>query len=304
MSLYNRFLIQTYNIGIIRKDIGDVIKAGIGRGDITWLKHSYRDRYFADPFLINEDEAFYYILVEEYLFWEEKGKITLLTIRKEDFSLVTRKVVIEEETHLSFPFCDFRGSTIIPESVKSGKTKCYDFNLDMMTVTDSHEIIEEGLIDAAFYTDKNHEEWVFTAKSNNPKVDMYMYHKEKGKYIPLNNNQVIASSIEETRSAGRLFENNQNLYRPVQDSTGRYGRQTRIMHVEKIDTEGYKASCIQVINSAENPPFDETLHTFNVYDDCIIVDGSKDYLRFPMKLFYKKCRCFFNWKNREGKVVK
>ena len=50
------------------------------------------------------------------------------------------------------------------------------------------------------------------------------------------------------------------------------------------------------LNSFKNPPYDETLHTFNVYDDVIVVDGSKDFLRFPAKIFYKK----FRWMFKQG----
>ena len=45
MNLYKKFLIQTYNVGIIRKNIGDVLKEGIKKDDITWLKHSFKDRF-------------------------------------------------------------------------------------------------------------------------------------------------------------------------------------------------------------------------------------------------------------------
>lgn len=296
MNLYKKFLIQTYNIGIIKKPIGKILSNGIGKGDIVWLKHSFKDRFFADPFMIKEDKDYYYILVEEFLFWEEKGKITLLKIKKVDFSLVERKIVIEEPTHLSFPFCELNGTTIVPESVLSGKTKEYSIDLDTMTIVNRREILNEGLIDAAFYTDRQGNKWILAAKMNNPKEDMYMYLLNAENYEPIKNGNVIAHSIEETRSAGRLFEFEGNLYRPVQDSIQRYGRQTRIMRIDKLDKEEYKANCVQVINGKDNPPYNETLHTFNVYDDCVIVDGSKDYFRFPMKILYKKCRWLFKKK--------
>lgn len=293
MNLYKKFLIQTYNVGLIKKPIDDVIKKGVQTGDIIWLKHNYKDRFFADPFLLREDSQFYYILVEEFLFWEEKGKITLLKIKKDNFSLVERKIIIEEPTHLSFPFCEVNGSTITPESVLSGKTKVYNIDLEDMTVKNSQIILNEGLIDASFYTDRQGNKWILTAKSNNPKEDMYMYVLDGKRYVPVMDGKVIEKSVEETRSAGRLFEVNGELYRPVQDSTQRYGRQTRIMKIDKLDKDGYKAECVQVINGKDNPPYNETLHTFNVYDNCIIVDGSKDYFRFPMKIFYKKFRWLF-----------
>lgn len=293
MNLYKKFLIQTYNVGIIKKPVGEVIHSGIVGGDIVWLKHNYKDRFFADPFLLKEDDAFYYILVEEYFFWEEKGKITLLKVNKRDFSLAERKVVIEEATHLSFPYCELGGDTITPESVLSGITKAYKLDLETLTITDSEVIVNEGLIDAVFFTDKDGNKWVFASKMNNPKEDLYMYHHNGNEYEEVKNGCVIKKSIEETRSAGRLFEYDDKLYRPVQDSTGRYGRQTRIMRVDCLSMNRYEESCVQVINGKDNPPYNETLHTFNVYDDCIIVDGSKDYFRFPMKILYKRFRWMF-----------
>lgn len=287
MNFYKKFLIQTYNIGIIRKPIKQVISNGIGKGEITWLKHNYKDRFFADPFLIDEDDRNYYILVEEFLFWEEKGKITLLTVDKDTFSLIDRKVIIEEKTHLSFPFCAFKGSSIIPESVRSGITKEYTFDCSTHQVMGEKEIINEGLIDACFYTDKNGTGWILASKEVNPKEDLYMYKEEDEHYKRLNDGEPVMSSLELTRAAGRVFSVDGELYRPVQDSTGRYGRQTKIVRIKKLDESGYEAEEVLTVNSFENPPFDETMHTLNVYDDCVIVDGSKDYFRFPMKILYK-----------------
>ena len=65
------------------------------------------------------------------------------------------------------------------------------------------------------------------------------------------------------------------------------------MEMLHIGKDGYEAKEFCTLNSFKNPPFDETMHTFNVYDEIIIVDGSKDFFRFPMKLLYKKCRWLF-----------
>lgn len=293
MSLYKKFLIQTYNVGIIKKNINDIISFGISAGEICWLKHDYKDRFFADPFLIDEDDKNYYILAEEFFFWEEKGKITLLSIDKTSFSLNSRKVIIEEETHLSFPFCEFKGNTIIPESVVSGKTYVYFYDHKTQQVTKKSIILDEGLIDACFYCDKSGNKWILASNLKNPKEDLYLYKEIEGHYKKLNNGAPVMRSLDLTRAAGRVFEIDGVIYRPVQDSTGRYGRQTKIVKLNNINDNSYEAEEMQVINSFENPPFDQTLHTFNVYNDCVIVDGSKDFFRFPMKLFYKKFRWFF-----------
>lgn len=299
MNIYKKFLLNTYNVGIVRKPIDDVMKNGLGKGDIVWLKHKYKDRFFADPFMIKEDDNFYYILAEEFIFWEGKGKISLLTVSKKDFALIEKKVVIEEDTHLSFPFCEVNGTTIIPESVQSGKTTEYYFDQEKMSVYDKKVIINEGLIDAAFYEDKEGKKWVLTSKSDKPLENMYLYQMNNGKYVPSNEGNIISSGIEVTRSAGRLFKYKGDIYRPVQDCKERYGKYTRIMKVNLLNSNSYKADCVAIMDGSDNPPYNETLHTFNVYDNCIIVDGSKDFLRFPMKFFYRKCKWMFKSESRK-----
>lgn len=296
MRLKDKFLIQTYNVGILKKAVDVVLAEGIKEKDIVWLKHPYKDRFFADPFVIDEDESNLYILVEEYCFWEEKGKIVLLTVNKDDFSLIERKLIIEEETHLSFPFCELGGNSIIPESVISGETKQYFYDREKKTIVRSERILDEGLIDAAFYKDKKGTEWILTSKKEKPKEDLYIYKKVGNNYICQNNGKPVLSDIRLTRSAGRLFEHDGRIFRPVQDSTGRYGRQTIIVELQKLEDHSYQTREVVAINSVNNPPYDETLHTFNVYENYIIVDGSKDILRFPTKILYKKCRFLF--KNR------
>lgn len=298
MRLLEKFKIQTYNIGIINKNIESILEDGVQNGDIIWLKHKYKDRFFADPFLVDSDNDYYYILVEELRFWEEKGVISLLKVNKSTFTLVEKKIIIEEETHLSFPFCEYKGTSIIPESVKSGKTTEYEFDLVNKCVVGKRVILNEGLIDASFYTDKNGEKWIFASKLPNPKNELYAYKFKEGHYTPTNSGMPIDISFENTRSAGKFFELNGVVYRPVQNSVGRYGKQTNILRIIDFTGSGYKYDVVATLNSFDNPPFCETFHTFNCYDSCIIVDGSKDYLRFPMKLFYKKTRFLFKRRNK------
>lgn len=285
-KVLNKFKILTYNVGIIRKDAAAIIESGIDNGDITWLEHPYKDRFFADPFLIRETENKYYLLVEEYLFYEEKGKISVLIIDKERFSLIEKKNVIEEPYHLSFPFCNLNGNTIIPESVASGKTYEYIIDPETFRVLEKREILNEGLIDGVYYSD-GISRWLLASHKTNPKEDLFLYKEIDGTFIPMNNGKCISSSIRFTRGAGLFFERGGSLYRPVQDSEKRYGYQTNIMRVTQIGDDGIVAEKVQTVNSFNNGPYNETMHTFNAYDGFVIVDGSKDIVRFPMKAVYK-----------------
>ena len=292
MNIIQKFKILTYNIGFLSCSLDELMTTGIKQNNIIWMKHNYKDRYFADPFLIKMDDKFLYVICEEYTFWEEKGKISLLKVDKKTFRLVEKKIIIEEQTHLSFPFCELNGDTITPESCKSGN--CYKYTIDIKSweILNKQIIVKEGLIDAAFYTDIKGNEWIFASKDKIPSTELFLYYKKDGSYKEFENNPVLCNN-RIARSAGKIFEWHGELFRPVQDCKKRYGWQTKIMHIDELDINDYKASEHITINSFENPPYNETLHTLNVYDGCIVVDGSKDFLRFPMKFFYKKFRLFF-----------
>lgn len=280
MKLKDKFKILTYNIGIIRKDIASVLNDN--ENEIVWLKHKYKDRFFADPFLIKQDDEFYYLLVEEYPFKTEKGAISLLKVDKKEFRLIQKQVVIEEPYHLSFPFCEENGDTIIPESVAANETYVYSFDLNTMRVTDKKKLIDTGLIDGVYYKD-----YLFASKITNPKLDLYSFISVNGVYQECNNGKPVISSILYSRSAGRIFECNGVVYRPTQDCEERYGKKIQITKVDDLSKGCLVYSPFKTIDSSKYPPFNETMHTFNVYNGFVIVDGSKDFVRFPMKIFYK-----------------
>ena len=292
MNIRKKFSILTYNVGIITKGLDAVMESGLNEGDIRWLKHNYRDRFFADPFLFKEDADYYYILVEELLFWEERGKITLLKVRKVDFSLVDRKIVIDEPFHMSFPFCEPGGDTITPEMSSSGEARVYTIDRETFQIKSQQKVFDEGTIDAVFYTNNLGEKLCLTGKTHLPSFELFMLKQNAdGNYEQIGD--MIEYDHGSVRGAGRFFTWRGDLYRPVQDCDVRYGQQTKILKIKKFDSTGYEYETVAELNSFENPPFDETFHTFNVYDNCIIVDGSKDRLRFPMKFVYRKMRFLF-----------
>ena len=282
MSFLSKFKVQVYNVGFVTKAIDLVLKNGIQKGDIMWLKHKYKDRFFADPFLIKEDLNHYYVLCEEYKFVERTGKISLLVVDKERFELVEKKEVIKEQYHLSFPFCEFGKNYIIPESCKGDGTYKYIVN-DNFEVVEKTKILDEGLIDAVFYFDNDGEEYILACRKNNPNSSLYIYNKKNGQYV-LDSQSPILTDIRYSRSAGKFFCFGGDVFRPVQDSTGRYGWCTRIVKINNLNSKCYSFDEIQRVSSSQNPPYNETLHTFNVYGDVIVVDGNKDLLKPFVKI--------------------
>lgn len=287
MNIVKRFTIQVYNIGIVSRK---VLETGILEGDIKWLKHQYKDRFFADPFLWFRDEHCYYILAEEMCFFEGYGRIVLLKVSKNDFSLKSKKIIIEKPFHLSFPFCEENGDYIIPEAVGSNKCMRYKIAKDTLEILSEEMLVETGLIDPVLL-DWNNEEWIFAGHKQNPSGELFIYQKEGSGRFQLISECPVLISRGGSRSAGHFFEYKGELMRPVQDCTERYGKRTRIMKVTRLDKHGYQDEEFVVLTSGANPPFNETLHTFNLYGDIALVDGSVD--TFTLNNVYNKLRKLF-----------
>lgn len=50
-NIYRKIIQESWNIGFVDTSIDDLL---VGKSiQIEWMKHSYEDRWFADPFVVN-----------------------------------------------------------------------------------------------------------------------------------------------------------------------------------------------------------------------------------------------------------
>lgn len=281
MRFVDKFILRVWNVGVVESGIEEVFKSP-GNLKIRWVKHKYRDRFFADPFLLSQDQKYYYILVEEYIFCQEKGRITCLTVDKKNMQLVDREIILNESHHLSYPFTC--GDYIIPEGHRSGATYAYK-KVNGGERYRKVKISENALIDPTLlvYGDRY---WIFatTKKVQSDAVTkLSIFHSGRfGAFIPHEKNPV-KNDIKSARPAGNFFEYRGKLYRPAMDSEKSYGRKVRVMEVKRLTVQDYEEQEVLVLSSEHAPPYNMGLHTFNVYENCIIVDGYREYYSYFMK---------------------
>lgn len=274
-----KFKLGIYNIGIIRKDVEKILAGEDYK--ITWMKHNYKDRFFADPFLLSEDDEYYHILAEEFCFFENIGKISLLHVRKDTFRLEDKEILIQEPYHLSFPYCD--GEWIYPEAYRSNAYYKYQ----VQNVKNKQKICETGLIDPIPIA-IGKQEWLLTMTADKPLENLYLFTKnEEGMYEKCYD-EAIKRDITSSRPAGHPFERNGIVYRPVQDSEGMYGRRTHLMRIDNISRNEIKEERVVSIDSDKFPPYNQGLHTFNAYQNYVIVDGYCDKYCYIRKSLYIK----------------
>lgn len=286
-----------WNIGFIEKKRENILTDE--EYQIAWMKHSHMDRFFADPFLVEETDEQYIILAEECMLVDHKGKIVQLTVEKKTKKLIARKKVLETDYHLSFPFI-YKGN-IIPEQSEGNVLISYD-----LKNRKNRLIAEQPFIDPVIVED-GLEKWIFATRENNDGEDvkkkLYRYRMKEGR-AEIESENLLIDNYAASRMAGAFFEISGKTYRPAQNSTESfYGESVSINEVIQNDREGYCEVFVRRFHSHAEDMFNEGLHTFNVYDNVTIVDGCKWILHPLRKIGFRSVKFLRGFSRRENHLT-
>ena len=258
-----------YNIGFAENKPEDIIS---GQSiQVNWLKHTYKDRWFADPFILEVTEEYYIVLVEEWYDPIGRGRISKLIVDRKDFTLKGIKTILELDSHLSFPFIQRTkdGIYIIPENSASGKLPRYKYDPSTDKVCFDCFICHDKLTDSVLF-EYNRKELMFSTKlpdANGKELGIYK-KEDDGTYT-----QYDSYHFEEnlSRMAGDVFTCNGKLYRPAQVCIKSYGDAVSIQEVI-YDRDKFRFNELRRIYSPSKR-YDLGFHTFNVYNGYVVVDG-------------------------------
>ena len=260
-----------YNIGFIDGNLKDVIEESRSI-KVNWLKHTYKDRWFADPFILDVTDDEIWVLVEEWYDPINRGRISKLIIDKQTYKLKDILVLLELESHLSFPAIRRAqdGIYIYPENSVTGKLTEYKYIPEKEKLEVSSVIANEALTDA-IQTDIFGERFLFSTRLPDANgKDLYIYqYSEKTKTFKEVSQYHYNENL--SRSAGDFFRYGENVYRPSQVCIKSYGDAVSIQEVNYSNGQ-YSEKEIRRIYSP-HPDLDLGFHTFNTYKGVIVVDG-------------------------------
>lgn len=259
-----------YNIGFVDEPLRSVID-GVPI-HIHWLKHSYTDRWFADPFILDFNDEEIIVLVEEWYDPILRGRISRLVVDRKTYELKSLKVVLDEGTHLSFPAIERVGRDVYihPENSVIGKLENYKYN----EKEDRFEKV--GLLCNQPLTDSAIIEWqgkrmMFSTKlpdANGKELGIYQWD-EKKHLFELKENYYFTDNI--SRMAGNIFQLDGKWYRPAQVCIKSYGDAVSLQEIV-CDNGQWSFHEVRRIYSP-HPDFELGFHTFNVCHDMIVVDA-------------------------------
>ncbi len=235
-----------------------------------------KDRYWADPFVVEKDNR-YYVFIEEKILATGLGRIVCLTL-DEDGGLLSNQVILERPYHLSYPFIFEHQDEMymLPETAANRTLELYR----CLHFPDQWQFVKTLMTDIcavdATLLEYDKKWWLFANVkggggssldalhlfyADSPLADRWAAH-------PLN---PIIKDIGSARPAGRIFIQDERLIRPSQDSSRRYGFALKFNRIEKLNEEEYKETNV----SSFFPKGGKILatHTFNQAGDFTVIDA-------------------------------
>ena len=119
---------QNWNIGFSTLSEEELI-ANKKVKSVQWLKHPYKDRWFADPFIYSVTDKEIVVFVEELQMERPKGYLVELIVDRRTKRLLGRHVLLDLSTHLSYPaYLRYNGKLYVyPENGASGTLNMFEY---------------------------------------------------------------------------------------------------------------------------------------------------------------------------------
>ena len=241
------------------------------------------DGFWADPFPIQRGGKSY-IVFEELPPSSRRAHISVMEVDR--YGRASKPVrVIERDYHLSYPFLveDEGQLYMVPESAENRTIelyRCIDFPGKWRR--------ERVLVDHVFAADATlHRHggrwWMFAnVAANGAEIhdELHVFTSDRltGDWQPLDINPV-KSDVRGARPAGRLFEQDGQLYRPAQICAPLYGSGISLQRVTRLDAQGFEEHEERRIVPAAGEGV-LGLHTMNRAGDLSVTDAFVRRARF------------------------
>ena len=259
---------------------------------IKWLKHPYRDRWFADPFIFSVTNTEIVVFVEECPMENPKGIISELVIDRRTMFLKKKYVILELDTHLSYPaIIRHEGKVYVyPENGASGNLNIYEYDAENHKLVNPICILNEAVADATIVMLNDHY-YITATKFPGTQENAYLY-ESKSLFGPFG--QTIDRPFQTdkrcSRQGGNWFEAFNCLYRPAQNCVERYGAALSIMKTN-IDHSSIQEKEMFQINPLIGK-YGLGLHTINHSNGLCVIDGYGYYMPFFGNMYFRIRRLF------------
>lgn len=267
MNLRHYIYNNHWTIGFIEEPVADIVSGK--QYSVHWMKNPYRNRWFADPFILDVTDKEIKVLVEEFYDPIHRGRISKLIVNRDSYKLVEIVPFLELPTHLSFPAIKRVGDKVFiyPENGNASTLKLYQYNPATDECKEVKTLSNDPLADA-IWTEMFGEELIFSTHQpthNGSELGVYRIDGDLFK-----ENELISFSANIARNAGDWFKIGNKVYRPAQDCTKRYGGAVILQEVIKSGSAFEFKNVCRIEHTYKN--YRLGCHTFNNYKGLSVID--------------------------------
>ncbi len=230
------------------------------------VHNPYKTKWFADPFVLSNNERILQLLVEEFDSTVKRGRIARIVIDKTTKTITDCNIILDLPTHLSFPaiYRENGKVYVTPENSESGALYIYEYNSETDKLESKTLLHSEPLTDAIIDKCENvyHMYATCLPSPNSNELNIFEAESLMGPYTKKEKHLLDTNTA---RMAGYIIHNKGRVIRPAQDcSSGDYGK--AVVFYEKSKEIGRLAPWGIKYSG---------LHTFNTYNGIGIIDLKK-----------------------------
>ena len=139
-----------WQIGIVENSLEGIVNGEELR--VQWPSNPFHDRWFADPFVLSVNGNEVTLLVEDYRYKDDRGRISRIIVDKERNSIVSCKTILDGG-HYSFPAIMKKDGRVFfyPEQSRLGKLELFEYCPKTETCEYVGTLSDEPLTDAIIY---------------------------------------------------------------------------------------------------------------------------------------------------------
>jgi hypothetical protein len=282
--------VDEWNVGLVRAPQAAFLDADF-QPAIEWSSYRQHGQMVADPFLVpgRDDEA--RLLVEEFNWYSERGRISELWGSQNGTGALDRIAPLGDESlHMSYPFVfEHDGSLYaIPECAESGGILLYKIDEATGLWNRQGYLIENvKAVDATLFRFENRWWLMHSGTEGCEPWSLSLWHADdfRGPWTPHPANPV-KTDLSSSRPAGNLFWHEGQLYRPAQDERSSYGGGLTINRVDELTETTFRETVVRRIQPDPNGLYPDGIHTLSGYGNRSVVDAKKH--RWPIGLILKR----------------
>ncbi len=227
-----------------------------------------KDRFWADPFVIQEMGKTY-IFIEELLYKEGIGKIAVIELN-DDGTYKQPYSIIEKDYHLSYPylFRDDNTLYLLPESMENGTIELYRC-VEFPKVWKLEKILMKDIkaLDTSILK-HNNKYWMFTniehLNGHDMLNELHIFYADdliSDNWVAHPKNPITINQ-NYARPAGQFIHDEGRIFRPSQNCSKHYGYAITFMEILKLTEDDYQEVEVSQIFPDWNKDVFST-HTFN-----------------------------------------